>query len=347
MTNFNRLEISMYKISVKDNYLRKLDLPINMTDFEVFIQDTLLYLLEDDKSCQFFEFNNENELVAGRLKANLHGEPWDNIIESIADKLYSAELNAHDSIKQTGRSVRAGAFLQIKLEHNQETKFIFLKIDDDSFFDEDDFKIKAGLPTSKTRVQRSAIITYKDVNVSPEISISDSVISKYWYKAFLVASHCRDPEANTSNTFKAIENFFARRLKKDCSADFIHLKNETIGYFKRNDRFNFTEFFDDVVKSYTPITDEMSNKLDDFVKNFKELPTMKSSNFDTEFEIKPEVIEKKLIQNITFGDNFELRIKGEVEDFKNKIVPGKDDDFRKYIKIYSDDGYYKFGGDKD
>lgn len=46
------------------------------------------------------------------------------------------------------------------------------------------------------------------------------------------------------------------------------------------------------------------------------------------------------------SDNIELRINGEVADFRKKIVP-ESDALGKYLKIYSDTGYEEFSAGKE
>ena len=65
-----------------------------------------------------------------------------------------------------------------------------------------------------------------------------------------------------------------------------------------------------------------------------------------QFQLEPNVIRARIKKTIALSDNIELRINGEVADFRKKIVP-ESDALGKYLKIYSDTGYEEFSAGKE
>lgn len=62
-------------------------------------------------------------------------------------------------------------------------------------------------------------------------------------------------------------------------------------------------------------------------------------NFDKKFIKKPEVIKDKFKDSIMLTQDLELKIKQDIQDIEKVILGGIDQGDKKYIKIYSEEGY--------
>lgn len=219
-------------------------------------------------------------------------------------------------------------------------KFAVVKIDDSEFFDEIDLKLKTGLPVSKNRVQRSAVITFSDKNKIEKLTISGTRNTSYWFQIFLCAKPILDSKSNTENVWKEVSGFISREIGDISKADATFFKNDLISYLNHRDTFKFSDIVE-MLETYKPKSEELNKKKASVVQKLRELPQKARKKFDTEFEILHEALSAKVKRTIILDDNFELRLNGEIKDLRNKIVAGKENE-RKFLKIYSDRGYNQF-----
>ena len=75
------------------------------------------------------------------------------------------------------------------------------------------------------------------------------------------------------------------------------------------------------------------------------LPT--KSGFDPQFEIASNIIKAKIKKQINLAENLELRITGEIKNHDETFDTGEDTDGRKFLKIYSEEGYNEFHKQED
>jgi hypothetical protein len=238
-----------------------------------------------------------------------------------------------------------GGLLQLKVKHDECIKFVIIKIDNSEYLDEDNLDLKSGLPTSKSRLQKAAVITFTPEHTVDEVIVSDSksTITAYWYLSFLMAEQLQDSETNTKNAFYAIDNLLTKEVKKVSPVDYWFLRNEILNHFRNEDSLAYDELVDKV-KAHKPETDEFKEKFESFVDKFENLPTKAPKPFDTQFDLVPTAIKARISKKVFLDINFELRINGEIDDLKSRIF-AEQDDKGKFIKIYSDKGYDEFKTD--
>jgi len=297
-------------------------------------------LLESSRS-RYFQFKSMDELVPSSLVAILNSESWTDKSRQIAEKLHGVELQVQERIKQLN-DVRKGVLLQLKVKHDECIKFVFIKIDNTEFFDEDDFSLKSGLPTSKSRIQKSAVITFTPEKTVDEVIISDSksTITEYWYLSFLIAEQLKDSETNTKNAFNAIDKLLNKEVKSVSPVDYWFLRNDIVNYFRNEESLIYDDLIEKV-KAHKPETEVFKENFDAFVEKFEKLPIKSTKPFDTQFDLESSVIKARIVRKVLLDTNFELRINGEVKDLKFRIFAGSDNK-GKFIKIYSDKGYDEF-----
>lgn len=345
MDDLSILECALHKIDVEASEPQEVALDSSIEGLKQYTMLVLNELLTSSRS-RYFEFLSNDELVPSMLLSMIDGGEWDKCSSEIAKKLYEVEVSTQRKIQHL-TNVRDGCLLQIKINHNKCISFIVVKIDHSDFLDESDLTIKSGLPTSKTRLQKAAIIRFDENNEISDVIISDSksTITEYWYLYFLVAKQLTDSKTNTKNAFNAIDKLLSSKVKSISPADYWFIRNDVVSYFRNEDSLVYDELIDKIEKHTVESVDFLP-KFDSFIDDLKKLPESTRTPFDTQFDLEIGEIKARINRKVVLDSNFELRINGEIEDLRSK-VKALEDDGGKYIKIYSSQGYeaFKIGGD--
>lgn len=347
MSELKVISHAMFNISVEHEEADRVALEHGEGDFAKYCNQLLDELLENSRS-KSFRFRAAEEFVPSHLSVLVHDQSeWDKRTLGIAEKLLSVEIEAQKKINAMKKKIRKGALLVLLLSRDNHYNFVILKIEHSDFFDEMESKIKKGLPLNRQRLQKSCLVSFNDSFDVEEILISDSgaTISEYWWNYFLGSVELQSSELNTKNAFGSIESFLKREVEKHSSVDYWYMRNDIITYFRNNDHFAYDEIVDRI-RSHKPESPVIHERFNDIIEKFIALPDHKKSKFDRLFELEPSVIRARIKKTIALSDNIELRINGEVADFRKKIVPDSDE-LGKFLKIYSDLGYEEFGGGKE
>lgn len=347
MSELKVISHAMFNISVEQAEASRVDLEHGEGDFQKYCGQLLDELLENTRS-KSLKFRAIEEFVPAHLNVLVNDQnEWDKRTLGIAEKLLSVEIDAQDKIKAMKKKIKKGALLILLLSRDNNFNFVILKIEHSDFFDEIESKIKKGLPLNRQRLQKSCLVSFSNTYDVEEILISDSgaSISEYWWKNFLSTVELQSSELNTKNAFGSIENFLKREVEKHSSVDYWYMRNDIIAYFRNNEQFAYDELVEKV-RSHKPESPAIDERFDQIIEKFKALPDHKNSKFDRQFQLEPNVIRARIKKTIALSDNIELRINGEVADFRKKIVP-ESDALGKYLKIYSDTGYEEFSAGKE
>lgn len=292
---------------------------------------------------QYFNFERMNEVVAANSKKivlDIENQAWEELTLDNAKKLLDVEKKTQADIAKMNQKIRTGCLLQIKCKLNEKTTLFLVKIDDNAYLDSEIMKLKTGLPLN-TRMQKVAIIKFNDDADVESLLLSDTnaTISKYWKTDYLVAIPLRDEQTNTSNAFNAIDKLLKNSIRKISKKDFYFIRNQVIIDF-RKESFDFNDLVENL-KKYIPVNETLDQKIyGKFIKDLEALPISEKNAFDTQFDIETKVIKAKLNNKIMIDDNFELLIKGDVTDLRDKLGTGIDAETnQKFVKIYSDSGY--------
>lgn len=340
----------LYKISIEDSSIELIK-PRDDRDLKEFSKIILDELIESARSKQYsFVDNNErivshirsiakNELIEG---ASDQKENWIARTTSIANKLLEEEILAQERISAMNKKIQKGSLLILHLKHEGLIKFVLLKIEVDSFFDEVDAKIHNGLPLNKKRLQKSCLITLNQAMEVSELLLSDSnrSISEYWWSKFLNSKEVINSTVNTRTAYGAIDRFLKQTIKEASQADYLFMRNDVNSYFRNNDSFVHDELVEKL-QSHKIENEELNKKLPEIIGKLKDLPNSAKAPFDTQFDLDSEVIKTKIKSTIVLDDNLELRIKGEIINIE-EVIKADSDAHGKYIKIYSDKGYEAF-----
>jgi hypothetical protein len=94
-----------------------------------------------------------------------------------------------------------------------------------------------------------------------------------------------------------------------------------------------------VFGGYQPVDPNLS--VDDLIDRIAKLP--EKWDFDPSFGIMKEEITKRMVENkIPLAENIDLILSDHIENLESIIVPDKEVDGKKFIKIYSEQGYERF-----
>lgn len=294
---------------------------------------------------QYFQFKSLTERVAKNLldmTETLSDSEWKEKALDNAIKLLDVEKNAQIEIERLQSTIRKGCLLQVKCLMNGEKVIGLIKIDDNTFLDEEVMRLKTGLPLD-TRMQKVAIISFDTTNTIKNLLLSDTnaTISKYWKLDFLASEVVRDETENTKNAFGEIDRLLKQKIRPVSEQDYYFLRNQVILSFRQTS-FDFTDLVEKA-KQYQSINAQLDKtKLEQFISKLEALPSQVGKGFDTQFDIDVKAIDARLKNTIVIDEFFELKITQNIDDLATKLDVGEDENGQKFVKIYSDKGYNKF-----
>ncbi|HBP0316904.1 hypothetical protein APB64_29925 [Pseudomonas aeruginosa] len=254
------------------------------------------------------------------------------------ERLLDCEIAAQKKIVALKKELRTGSLLCAHFKLAETEHVMLVKIDHAGFLDEVNFQHTSGLP-EKQRAQKCATFSVIGGSIDNTVIISDSnnTLTEYWWSSFLNLKPLSDPELNTFKAFKAIEGFLKTKIEKTSPSDYWTLRNAFVSYFTTRPNCLFDQMIDEIMGGY-PCADESLN-MPKLAQEAKLLP--KKNDFDSHFAIAPHIISNKIKRQIRLAENLDLRINGEIANYEKMFSTG-DDDGRKYLKIYSNEGYDAF-----
>ena len=152
--------------------------------------------------------------------------------------------------------------------------------------------------------------------------------AKYWTEDFLSIRPVNNEYHQTTQIMETAKQFIAQTMDADDEAsksEKIGLLNRSVDYFKNNEQFDLQEFEQRVFAN-----DDLIQQYQDFSQNYaqeNQLEPVKS------FAISPKAVKKqeKYFKSVVKLDkNFHIYIHGG----KDMIEKGRDEDGRKFYKIY-------------
>ncbi|ASV35971.1 hypothetical protein CI807_07165 [Pseudomonas sp. NS1(2017)] len=333
------LNTSIFEISLENDRLSAPYKNPKKEEIQTYIKELASGILKNHKG-QEHRFSSEN-CEMSTLSKKLTTSNFDVASRQTAERLHRVERITQEKLKKI-TTLRKGSLLQSHIELYDEIYVLFFKIDHAGFLDEN-FDWKVGLP-EKQIAQKSAILKISD-SIIEQIWVGDSnaKISEYWWRDFLELVPLSSPETNTKSAFIAIEKLLISAVKKLSNSDFWTLRNAIVSYFRTSQHFQIKALIDQTLTSYTPDSSEVN--MQKLIADVNALP--EKSAFDPQFEIAPNIIKAKIKKQIVLAENLELRITGEIKNHDETFDTGEDDDGRKFLKIYSEEGYNEFHKQED
>jgi hypothetical protein len=304
---------------LRDEEIKFSKAEVELSDAEL---ETILmkYLLTPFKGEEFFHFSHPTIITQNEIYSfcwsvfEYPGMFFDNS-KAIARHLY--EQSTHPKIK-------AGE-LYVILLHNckidsvfteaigifkSETKETFLKVEPNAV--NYDIKYEDGININK--LDKGCIIFNTDKENGFKVAIVDtggSSDAQYWKNDFLGLTPCDDDFHNTKNYLSFCKSFVSDKLGDDFKvdkADQIKMLNDSISFFKKNEKFDIDEFAEEVIGEPS-----MIGAFKDYKKSYE---ADKEIQIDDDFDISAAAVKKqaRTFKSILKLDkNFHIYIHGDRE----------------------------------
>lgn len=289
-----------------------------------------------------YKFRNGEETAKNNVIRILKDESLDDACQTMANRLLEKERVANERIKHMGREIPASMFVVVQDDVTEdETQLFFIKADYDEYIMAGSGNDGKGLPKNR-KIFKSCVFFAKKAEDNYEVykimshdENSSSSEAAYWYRDFLDLQELTSDENNSKNAFNAVKKVLLDPIKTKHKQDYWKLRNLIIGYFRSEGEFDIEHFSNNVIGSYRPFDEKL------IIKDLKDkcLKLPDRYNFDKKFIKKPEVIKDKFKDSIVLTPDLELKIKQDIQGIENVISCGKDHGDKKFIKIYSDEGY--------
>ncbi|MCF8461864.1 MAG: nucleoid-associated protein [Flavobacteriales bacterium] len=254
----------------------------------------------------------------------------------------SIKLAKHLFECSTHPNIKGGEFYTVFFHHclldgklvdavglfKSENKDTFLKVNPAG----DGFVVKTDQGVSINKLDKGAIIFNAEKDKGYIVAIVDktnkATEAQYWVDDFLHVKPREDDFYQTRETLTMTKNFITKELpqhfdvSKPDQADFL---NRSIAFFKEQDTFDMSEFEAEVI-----IQPDVINHFKQFKQEYQQEREMYIADA---FDISSPAVKKQqgVFKSILKLDkNFSVYIHGD----KTLIQKGKDDDGRKYYKLY-------------
>lgn len=254
---------------------------------------------------------------------------------NIAKALLKAETKAQERIIKMNKEIKKGSLIQAILKSEEEgcIFYIISKVEHISILDKDQWKKHTGLPVEQ-EILKTCIIKISETMEVDEIKMFDTnkQVSEYWSNSFLNTKPVTTDEDNTMKSFKELDKFFVKNIKKKNPSDYIYIFNNMMAYYNQNSDFDYNEFVKVVLLSY-----KSENILEEEIVALAEkMQGMTENKFDRQFSIVNEIIKNKKKRTFDLSSDIELTIKDNIENLSDIIIAEKTEDNNLYIKIKVD-----------
>lgn len=327
----------LYKIDVQHSTVESIALPEIQNDLSGYITQLIESIASDSDSKEFNFISDATEvrtLICRTIEQRDYDQPIMQIARRLLEKEVLAQQNTNLPIE-----IHRGMLIFSMIQVNENIKkFIISKAEHTEFLDDETFSKRQGPPLKKKIYKAFTVDIDSDLSFS-RISVYDTntTISKYWWRDFLELSETRSSEENTKNAFDSIDTKVLTSIKKDHPQDYIYLRNSTIRYFRATPEFRMDDFIQIGIGDYQPYDSNLD--VDSIKAKIRQLP--EKYKFDTLFEICPQKIRARFINDIKLTDQIDLRLKQDIDNLENvisaQIICG-----RKYVLVESASGYEYF-----
>ena len=288
-----------------------------------------------------YKFCNDDTYFPDVIERLLQaGADIDAICQEIANRLLEKETVANDRIAITRKTIPS-SFLIIAMvvDNDAKMKMLFIKADKTSFINTRSGNLDIGLPAQR-KIFKSCVfdIGINNGTISYNHIISHDANSQgkavYWYHDFLCLDEVKSDESNTKDLYNRVKSKILNPIKKNHPHDYINCRNAIVHYFRSEGEFDSDYFRDNVIGNYQPFdgTLDMTSLKEKVNKLFED------GKIDKKFQKKPNEITDKFKDKVKLSDDIELHLLQDIQNASDVIIAGEDDG-RKYIKIYSDEGY--------
>lgn len=289
-----------------------------------------------------YRFIDGEETAKNNVIRILKEEALDSSCQTMANRLLEKERIANERIRHMGHEIPTSMFIVVQDDITEtESQLFFIKADYDEYIMAGSGNEGKGLPKNRKIFKSCVFFVHKENDIIDIYKImshdenSSSSEAAYWYREFLDLQELTSDEKNSEKAFKAAKRDILDPIKKNHKQDYWILRNRVIAYFRSEGEFDIDHFTNAVIGSYTSFDNTLNIK--DLKEKSAKMP--EKYKFDSKFTKKPEVVKDKFKDSIFLTPDLELKVKQDIQGIESIIDCGKDHGDKKYIKIYSDEGY--------
>lgn len=309
--------LSLHFIDVTKNEIESVKIDAEKQNIHEYV-DGLIEEILDNPNRRKYRFKDGDTQVKTSIKKIIDDvDNVDVVLDNNAKRLLEHEIEAEARVKRMGRKVQRGSLLHIHFSQNGNQRLLICKVDHDEILNEITFEKNRGLNTKK-KLFKSFLIYVGSKDKKEAIYLNDKNNSKYWWSGFLELEQLNTDEGNTEKSIEKITSTIdtLKRKKKEFLLDGIIIRNRAVGYFRSNKNFNFSDFVEKVFDDYTPYNDNFP--LDKLKSNISSLP--EKNNFDNQFKIISEKVNKKIISELKLSSGIYLKIADFVQNLEEKLL---------------------------
>ncbi|KKN59186.1 hypothetical protein LCGC14_0544690 [marine sediment metagenome] len=334
----------LYHVDVERREHGKITISENDNDLEGYLSD-LLVEVNEDKQKRAYQFNRETTELYQSLNSFYQNQDLFNnqAAENLAKRLLEKEIDTDNRVghlSKTGNGhVKKGSFLQFLYREGKIISYLGVKIEHQTFLDENDLKKRIGLAIAN-KVYKACKATFDIDGMPIEVHVFDTnkKPSVYWWKDFLELREIRGDSLNTKTASSEVIKYL-NRIKKDYPSDYTILRNATISAFKQSGTMRFDDFITNTFQNYQPESPSLKAKLVKDLPKLRELPEKKK--FDSSFNLVPSEVPYKR-SSIRLSKEITINIDDGIDNLEDKIWSEMTSDGKKLVVIDSPEGYERF-----
>ncbi len=355
--SFNNIYTVYYTVDVDQKKQERNDDGNFVANMLSFVEKEVSNLYTSDSNREYLKSDDTTQVTSllNSIIVENDVNKRNNLSEKIAKRLLKEEIAVQSRITQLKRDVQRGGLIISYFENDSEKFISIVKVQYIDFYEESTFKENRGLP-KKDVILKTSITKVTTNSTDNKFYVSDSTknkgegSAKFWWDDFLELDEVLTNKDNTKESFEQIEDILKKEFYKNHREDYWTLKNNLIAYYRLTEQFSFNSMVESTLGNFDLKINESktAKEVEELKKSlktkFKKTQLDKNGNrrYDTEFIIDKKEVTAKVKTKITLMQNVDLNILGEVEDFHGKIIAKKDAQDKKYLQIYTDDGYDKF-----
>lgn len=327
----------LHQIDVESNSSKLIRIAGANTDLESYLDELLLEIHAKGQK-RGYEFVRETTEFYNALSSYWGNQDLqaNTVSSNLAERLLDKEVITDKKYGHLGASgaghVKKGSYLQFLYRDSDSISYLGVKIEHQTFLDEEDFRKKIGISIAN-KVYKACKVSFDVAGVPKNVFVYDTNTkpSHYWWSEFLELKELRNDSHNTREASKSVLRV-VDRLKKDYPADYTILRNSAISSFKQKGELKYDEFIRDTFENYEPEDPALKEKLPKIIEQLKKLPEKKE--FDTRFNLMPSEVPfrkstYKLSKEIT------LTIEDGIENINDKVWGERAADGRHLVVIES------------
>jgi len=296
------------------------------------------YFISQFKSDEYFIMNHEIDLKMNEIYVCV-GNIFRNQNSFLTE---SQNMAKHLYEQSTHPKIKSGEFYVVSFKDcildgdtvdavglfKTENKETFLKV----YPSGDSFEIESQQGVNINKLDKGCLIFNKEKESGYVVAVVDNTNkgteAKYWTEDFLHVKPRNDEYSNTKNVLSLTKNFVMQELPQHfevSKADQVDILNKSVDFFKKNEKFDISDFAKEVIGKQ-----EVIDSFNLYKTGYEQAIEMAIQD---QFAISESAVKKQarsLKRIIKLDKNFDILIHGT----RDLIEQGIEEDGRKYYKIY-------------